>query len=174
MSNREHIAQAAAMASAAYPNWNPTRATFEAWAVLLPDLDPDEFLAAMVGHIRHSKFPPTVADILERARSLRPPAHGESIAAWGEVHKAIRSSSQPAGGWSDELTRPALDMLGGWSRVLGCQTSEIVSLRSKFCQAWDSLAADEARTMEGGAVATISRGRDLIAGVADKLALGGN
>ena len=162
MQEREHIAKAAAMAAAAYPNWNPTRATLEAWSALLPDVDPDEFLEAMVGHIRGSKFPPTVHDLLARAQALKPAKHSEGLPAWSEVHRAIQASGQPPGGWSDDLTGPALDMLGGWSRVMGCQSSEIASLRSRFCEGFDSLARAEASQAERETVAAISQERELL------------
>jgi len=153
---KKHIAAAATMASAAYPNWNPTSATLQVWAGLLPELSGPELVEAMAAHIRASKFPPTVADILDRSKLMRsgPEADAPGLLAWGEVHKAIREGVRPA--WSSHLIAPALDVLGGWGRVCGCQTSEVASLRSRFVQAFESLQKSELLDVERDTVQQIA------------------
>jgi len=150
---KEHIAAAATMASAAYPNWNPTRDTFEVWVTLMPDLTGEQLVRAMTAHIRSSKFPPTVADILDRSKALTPDSEPSAILAWGEVHRAIRDGERAV--WSYPQTAPALDVLGGWVRVAGCQSSEVASLRSRFCEAFDQLHGTQLREVEAAKIAGI-------------------
>lgn len=166
----KHIAQAATLASAAYPNWSPTRSTLEVWATLLNDLTGPELVEAMAAHIRHSEFPPTVASLLSRSRSLKASA-GESpgILAWAEVHAAIKDGRKlrsPEGArwqwWSSELTEKALQSLGGWVSVADCQTAQVSSMRSRFCEAYDQLAKQLRDDAERVTLKQISTSQDLM------------
>jgi hypothetical protein len=166
-SNRQFIAEAAALASANYPTWNPSAATLELWAVAMPELSGREFLDAMVSHIRNSPYQPTVSALLGRHRDLSLGAEVETpgILAWGEVHAAIKGSDKPRAPegsgrsyWSHELTEQALHALGGWVSVLGCQSSQISSMRSRFCEAFDGLAKLQEQEEERVAVAQIVGG----------------
>ena len=165
--DREYIAEAAALASANYPSWNPSRATLELWAVAMPELTGREFLNAMVAQIRNSPYQPTVSALLGRHLALTQGAEADSpgILAWGEVHAAIKRGHKPDAPedsgrthWTHELTEEALASLGGWVSVLGCQTSQVSSMRSRFCEAFDSLAKLHGEDSEREVVAQIVGG----------------
>lgn len=144
---KDYIAAAATLAAAAYPNWNPTRETFEVWATVLPDVSGPQLVEAVTAHIRSSKFPPTVADIKERSEALSGVPEPVALLAWQEVFKAVRTGSRPQV-WSYPQTAAALDAVGGLSLLENAHQKDRTSNRARFCEAFEHVKDEQVKEAE--------------------------
>jgi hypothetical protein len=62
---RPEVAHLFAAMVAAFPTWKPDPSTFEIYALALDDIPIERLRAALVQHIKRSRFAPTVAEIRE-------------------------------------------------------------------------------------------------------------
>ncbi|MEK9721910.1 MAG: replicative helicase loader/inhibitor [Rhodospirillaceae bacterium] len=128
----KHILDLFALVRAAYPRFEFTAETVPTWALLLGDVDPDRLGLAVVRHCRTSKFPPTVAELIEASR---PPNQETAADAWGAVCESVRFDRRAA---PSELAERAVQGIGGW-RVIENQTDQSrVSNRAQFIAAYQS------------------------------------
>lgn len=55
----------------AYPSFEPTVERMEIWGRLLKEIDYDLAIKRLDNHVRVSKFPPTIAEILRPAAAIK-------------------------------------------------------------------------------------------------------
>ncbi|MEF9968262.1 MAG: replicative helicase loader/inhibitor [Longicatena sp.] len=72
----------------------------EIWQSMLVDYTPNEVANALRMHIAISKYPPTIADIIEQINSIKYPQIDNYEQAWAKVLKACRHTGTLEA-WSD-------------------------------------------------------------------------
>lgn len=136
-----------AILAAAYPGFEVDETRHRLWHEMLGHLEYAVAQAAIRKHIAESKWPPTVAEVLEAAREV---VFGPALLAtdvWPQVLAAIRRY----GNYGESRAREQLpaavleviDALGGWQHV--CMSENLDMLRAHFLRAWDSIVAREKR-----------------------------
>jgi hypothetical protein len=136
MLSKDFVAELAALASASYPQWQPTAATLHTWTHLLGDFSEDALRGAMVAHVRSSKFPPSVAEIVEQARlqsASDDPTAGE---AWAEVTQVVRYTDPSEVRWSHPRIGAAVDAIGGYHTLANAQAGDRTANRARFIEAY--------------------------------------
>jgi hypothetical protein len=132
------LAECLAILANAYPQdaerWTPERT--QVWSAMLADLEYEELKGAIVEWVRGERWPPTIADLVERANGIEPRS---ALEAWGEVQRQIVAT----GSWGspvfdDPLIQSALAAIGGWISV--CRTENLPSERARFVQAYEVYA----------------------------------
>lgn len=110
------------------------------YELALADIDPGLLKAAVLACIATHKWFPLPAEIRQQAADLVQRSTGQMSAyeAWGELVKSLRRGysihRQPP---LDELTRQALDGIGGWRWF--CNSDNPAADRSRFVQAYEQL-----------------------------------
>ena len=136
MLSKDFVAELAALASASYPQWQPTAATLHTWTHLLGDFSEDALRGAMVAHIRSSKFPPSVAEIVEQARlqsASEDPTTGE---AWPEVTKVEKYADPSDVSWSHPRIGKAVEAIGGFNMLANSPVRDRTANRARFIEAY--------------------------------------
>lgn len=136
MLSKDFVAELAALASASYPQWQPTAATLHTWTHLLSDFSEDALRGAMVAHIRSSKFPPSVAEIVEQARlqsASEDPTAGE---AWAEVTKVVKYDDPNEVSWSHPRIGNAVEAIGGFNMLVNSHIRDRTANRARFIEAY--------------------------------------
>ena len=128
---------------AMFPNFHPTIETFEAYVMVLADID-SAVLETAVLHLLEQPldFMPTAGRIREVAFDLADNAGGSGIpdayAAWEEVLSAIREyGSYRTPIFSNELIERAVRHVGGWREL--CASENTVADRARFLEAFSRL-----------------------------------
>jgi len=131
---------------ATHHNKNMSRDQIELYVRHLSDLDDATLMQASSNLICLLRFFPKVAEMREEA--VRITLGGEfaphPVSAWREVLEGIQThgrTSVPS--WSHVAIGAALDQVGGWRRV--CDSQLIEAERSKFCDVYEHLTAEEKR-----------------------------
>jgi hypothetical protein len=123
---------------------------------LLADIPDEVLVAAAEMHAVNSRFFPSVAelreaamDIIARARGILTPeeawvATQRAVARYGYYGESI--SPEDGGGWRvprclDEMTRTAIDGLGGWHAV--CHSENAAADRAHFLRIYGGLVATQ-------------------------------
>ncbi len=129
--------------AAAYPNFTVPKATYQVYARLLADVQPDVLTAAAAKAAATCKFFPTVAEIREAATSLMPAVAGLPTAyeAWGEVKRNVYHSHRPV--WSHPLIEKTINCLGGLDAFGQSNIEDEMSWRAQFLRAYQALAKFE-------------------------------
>ena len=78
------------------PTFIPDKDAFDIWYALLDDIPYKQANIAVQKHITSSKFPPTVADIREKAIFKETDDEISELQAWSLVYKAICNSTYNA------------------------------------------------------------------------------
>lgn len=80
------------------PKFIPDQNAYDVWFAMLGDLPYETTHAALVKFMMTSKFPPTIADIRERATEIMHPDLQEmsELEAWSLVRKAVSNSNYHA------------------------------------------------------------------------------
>jgi len=140
--------------AAAYPNQKQfadpvqTVKTAKVWASLLGDIPVKLALEATKKHCMLSKFPPTIAEIRERATEIMNPETEITAAdAWGYVMKAIRGY----GNWREhealdslpEIVKKVVTAIG-WKDI--CLSEEPDIIRAQFRMAFEKIAKSDKET----------------------------
>ena len=155
----KHILESMAFLTASYPNWNVTTETIAAWSDAMSDLPPEDVKAAVVQHVRNSKFAPTIAEIRSIARG---PGGISPEEAWLEVHAQVRKhgwNGKPT--FSDAKIEAGVKALGGWRSLCSLTTSEMGFARAHFLKFYGSFTARQEDAQERESV------RHLMAGYRD-------
>lgn len=116
-----------AVLKAAYPRYYATQTEEESrqatklWSSMLEDYTYAEVAPAVKAVIATSKFPPTVADIIEKIRGFQGEGMSE-LEAWGYISRAIRNSTYHSREeWEalpESLQRVVTpDLLKGWAMI---------------------------------------------------------
>lgn len=140
---RQRLATVLAPLAVMYPNWHANQKTYEVYALVLADLDPDlleqavvfllseprEF-APMPGHIRQAAF--QLIDLLDD--------HPDAYTSWSQVNEHFRDPSEPI----HPFTREVADLIGGL-RMIGLSQNTPAE-RARFIDAHRAL--DERRKRE--------------------------
>ena len=101
------------------------------WANMLSDYSKQEVGMAVKSYIAIGKFPPTVADIIERIQSMTNPVAMTEIEAWGYVEKALRNSTYNSKAEFEKLPDEVKSVLGSPEQL----------------RSWAMLDADEVKTV---------------------------
>lgn len=169
---RDEMLKVLAILGDAYPVWaeHASSSMPSTWLVLLGDLPVDRVLIAAVAHAQSNKFPPTPAELRERAA---PPDDVVPEQAWALCLRASRLVSQHASDqrfaevWralraKDHVAADALIAIGGFS-LLFAQTNDAVSTnRAHFCRAYAALAARRRREGEARVALETLTGQHLL------------
>lgn len=137
------ILQCLALLADAYPKHASEQfgpETQRVYELALADIDPALLKAATLAHIATGKWFPAVAELRQQAADLVQRSTGQMGAyeAWGELVKQLRrgySIHRPPP--LDELTRGALDAIGGWRWF--CNSDNPAADRARFIQAYEQL-----------------------------------
>jgi hypothetical protein len=133
-----------------------TEEVARAWAVMLPDVTPDEGRRALEAHIRESPHWPKISDIATRVAANRCPAP-DPAAAWGEVYRAIaRCGRDREPTWSSPRVAAAVEAIG-WRAICDSNTDDVNTLRAQFERFF--LAGNRAAQREAN-VGALERARD--------------
>jgi len=140
--------------AAAYPNQKQftdpaqTVKTAKVWASLLEDIPAKLALEAVKKHCMLSKFPPSIAEIRERATEIMNPETEITAAdAWGHVTKAIREygnyrESEALDGLP-EIVKKVVTIIG-WKDI--CLSEEPDIIRAQFRMAFEKIAKSDKET----------------------------
>jgi hypothetical protein len=140
--------------AATYPNQrqftDPMQAakTAKVWASLLEDIPVKLALAAVKKHCMISKFPPTIAEIRERATEIVNPETEISAAeAWGRVTKAISNFGSyrevEALESLPNIVRKVVTTIG-WKDI--CLSEEPDTIRAQFRMAFEKISKSDKET----------------------------
>lgn len=133
--NQKEFLTISAMIKSAYPNANimPDKNAINVWYAMLKDLDYKHANIAVMDHISSNKFPPTIAEIREKATELSFAPIGEWSEAWGNVLMAIRKYGYIEEGKAlesmDEITRRCVKRIG-FGNI--CMSENITADRANF------------------------------------------
>ena len=155
----KHILECMAILTSAYPNWLVTEETIAVWAQFMEDLRPEDLKAAVLQHVRNSKFAPTIAEVRAIARG---PGGISPEEAWLEVHAQVRKhgwNGKPT--FSDAKVEAGVKALGGWRSLCSLTTSEMGFARAHFLKFYGSFTARQEDAQERESV------RHLMAGYRD-------
>ena len=151
-----HILECMAILTTAYPNWNITEETIAVWSEFVSDLRPEALKAAVLQHVRNSKFAPTIAEIRAIARG---PEGLSPEEAWLEVHAQVRKvgwNGRPE--FSDAKIAAGVKALGGWRSLCSLTTSEMGFARAHFLKFYGSFVARQEDAQEREAVRHLMSG----------------
>ena len=121
---RQEFAVLAKAIRAVYPNMLPDDGAKDVWYGLLADLDYNRASVALQTHMMTSRFPPTIADIREKA--VR--AQGEDLSeldAWAMARRAIRHDPDNAREQFARLPETVQRTLGTYKTL--CEWGELPS-----------------------------------------------
>ncbi|MGD8751062.1 MAG: hypothetical protein PVG14_06545 [Anaerolineales bacterium] len=149
-SESKRIKEILAIAAAAYPTYELSAPTIKIYARMLSDIPPEVLEQAVLYHIDHCKFFPTISElrdayfeIIQLGRSV-PTAYD----AWREVTRQIidtGSFSSPK--FSHHLIMKAVEGVGGWRNL--CRSTNQTADRARFLEAYEAYvqrALNRART----------------------------
>jgi hypothetical protein len=97
--NLQETAKIMAVLKIAYPryyaniNMDEAKQTAKLWATMLADYSYELVSNAVKALIATNKFPPTIADVIEKIHLLTDEPEMSELQAWTYVHKAIRNST---------------------------------------------------------------------------------
>lgn len=132
----------------------------EAWpiyAVALSGLSVEEINAAMIKLMQTAKFFPTIAEIIEAARSIREQLDGSSLPsaaeAWGEVlEQAGKHGVYAKWDLSCPEVEQALKVFGGRSMICVMQESDAPICRAQFMRIYNAIVQREEEHEKNDAV----------------------
>jgi hypothetical protein len=155
MADYTQVAKIMAALAASYPTFNLQKATIDAYARLLADVDANALATAADQAAAESKFFPTIAELRERALAIRGAING-----WPDAAEVFQSAVRQAGSrgydsfdattWPSEAIR---DFVKTWWRDI-CYTDEdnLPTIRAQFRDSYNARArrADQrARNLPG-------------------------
>lgn len=130
---------------AAFPNNEKIKD--EAWPIyasVLSSLTPEEVNAAMRKLLQTVKWFPTIAEIMEAARSIKITADGKTVPAaseaWGEVMQQARKNGMDRK-WefSCHEVEYTLKMFGGKQMICMMQESDMPTCRAQFMRMYNEI-----------------------------------
>ena len=134
----------------AFPNATMQDSAWAIYARALSTLSMDEINAAMLKLLTTCKFWPSVAEIMEAARSIKITINGNTVPAaaeaWGEVMQlARRNGMDRQWDFSCEEVKYTLKMFGGKQMICMMQESDMPTCRAQFmrmyneiCEKWET------------------------------------
>ena len=166
MSN--HVTKCVMMLVAAYPRQEFPLPSQQLYVKMLADIEPALLEAAILDIISKKTFLPAISEVREAAALLVEQSAGrlDAVSAWGDVCKQIVRVGRYGTPDVDEMTRAAIDAVGGWREL--CASENQVADRARFVQAYDRLVNKE----RGGAV-QLPGVKQLVSKMAGKLLEGG-
>ena len=158
----KHIVRLFGILTSCYPNWQVSEATIETWAELLADTKASDLIRAAAHHVRTSRFPPTVAEILALSREA---SNVNAEEAWLEVGLAIKTvgyTGQPK--WSHPQIERAVAAVGGWRGLCSTLSSDMGVARAHFLRCFDSYVGRDRDEEERTAIEGLAEfnARDLL------------
>lgn len=126
------------------PDFIPDADAFNVWYSLLQDLSYMQAQVAIQRHMTESKFPPTIADIREKAEIVSIDAPKDWSDGWEEVLKAIRKYGRyredEALENMSEVTKRAVQRLG-FQEI--CNSENITADRANFRMIYEQIQERE-------------------------------
>lgn len=167
-----------AVIKTAYPRYydkkteKELKETISLWHTMLAEYRADTVSAAVKALIATSKFPPTIAEVIEMINTLTKPAELGEVEAWGLVKNAIRNSTYHSVEEFDKLPKTIQRTLGNPSVLREWAISEDESMEnviaSNFMRAYRA-KVDNVRTLE----AVPASVKAMVIETADRLKIGG-
>lgn len=146
--------------------------TISLWHTMLAEYRADTVSAAVKALIATSKFPPTIAEVIEMINTLTKPAELGEVEAWGLVKNAIRNSAYHSVEEFDKLPKTIQRTLGNPSVLREWAISEDESMEnviaSNFMRAYRA-KVDNVRTLE----AVPASVKAMVIETAERLKIGG-
>jgi hypothetical protein len=146
--------------------------TISLWHTMLAEYRADTVSAAVKALIATSKFPPTIAEVIEMINTLTKPAELGEVEAWGLVKNAIRNSTYHSVEEFDKLPKTIQRTLGNPSVLREWAISEDESMEnviaSNFMRAYRA-KVDNVRTLE----AVPASVKAMVIETAERLKIGG-
>ena len=146
--------------------------TISLWHTMLAEYRADTVSAAVKALIATSKFPPTIAEVIEMINTLTKPAELGEVEAWGLVKNAIRNSAYHSVEEFDKLPKTIPRTLGNPSVLREWAISEDESMEnviaSNFMRAYRA-KVDNVRTLE----AVPASVKAMVIETAERLKIGG-
>lgn len=167
-----------AVIKTAYPRYydkkteKELKETISLWHTMLAEYRADTVSAAVKALIATSKFPPTIAEVIEMINTLTKPAELGEVEAWGLVKNAIRNSTYYSVEEFDKLPKTIQRTLGNPSVLREWAISEDESMEnviaSNFMRAYRA-KVDNVRTLE----AVPASVKAMVIETAERLKIGG-
>lgn len=167
-----------AVIKTAYPRYydkkteKELKETISLWHTMLAEYRADTVSAAVKALIATSKFPPTIAEVIEMINTLTKPAELGEVEAWGLVKNAIRNSTYHSVEEFDKLPKTIQRTLGNPSVLREWAISEDESMEnviaSNFMRAYRA-KVDNVRTLE----AVPASVKAMVIETAERLKIGG-
>lgn len=161
--------------AAAYPNMKEiTEVQIDVWYHSLKDMEAKAVQIAVQQYILEGTFPPSVAEIRQRAINITQPELPEKTEAWNEVQEAIKrygyAREKEAMESMSEVTRKTAKSMG-WREICHSQKPDVV--RGQFLRMYDSMAEREKtdRIMPLELKEQTRKMRELTAGLSNKMQL---
>lgn len=115
------------------------------WASMLADVEPEAGLKAVYAHIKASKWPPSIAEILEAVRQVTGEADNNGSGdAWGTCLAAIRRFGSYRGEealeWMPERVAATVRRMG-WKEL--CASDNAEADRAHFMRIYEQVAKRE-------------------------------
>ena len=134
---KAETAKIMAVFQAAYPRYyagqseEEQRQAVSLWASMLADYPYELVVAAVKAVIATSKFPPAVADVIEKINAIQRDGEMTELEAWGYISRAIRNSTWHAQEeWErlpEELRRVVSpDLLRSWATVEADEVETVI------------------------------------------------
>ena len=146
--------------------------TISLWHTMLAEYRADTVSAAVKALIATSKFPPTIAEVIEMINTLTKPAELGEVEAWGLVKNAIRNSAYHSVEEFDKLPKTIQRTLGNPSVLREWAISEDESMEnviaSNFMRAYRA-KVDNVMTLE----AVPASVKAMVIETAERLKIGG-
>lgn len=153
-------------------NEKELKETISLWHTMLAEYRADTVSAAVKALIATSKFPPTIAEVIEMINTLTKPAELGEVEAWGLVKNAIRNSAYHSVEEFDKLPKTIQRTLGNPSVLREWAISEDESMEnviaSNFMRAYRA-KVDNVRTLE----AVPASVKAMVIETAERLKIGG-
>ena len=111
----------------------------EVWHEMLQEYPYNQVAEASKNHIRSSKFPPTIHDIIDRIQEMEDIGKDDGLTAWARVTKAIRYYGyyrEPEA--MESLPEDIRSVVQAMGYQTLCQSENEVADRAHFCKAYET------------------------------------
>jgi len=138
-----------AILKATYPRFyanmraDETEVIVSVWNEMLLDIDDSIATVALKRLIATSKFPPTIAELLESVRAVKYSPLPDAGQAWEEINKAISNfgyyrGEEAMASFSCDTTRQVVRRMG-WRELCSAPLEHEMANRAHFLKMWDAM-----------------------------------
>lgn len=135
--------KAIALLSLAYPSFTPAQAQF--YQIMLSDIKADTLKEAIRTIINTMKFPPSVAEIREKAEAVERVATNSAFCGAGMAWESVQRAIRKVGGYGrpsfkDPVCAKVVSQMG-WMDICMTPTDMTTALRAQFIKMYEREAA---------------------------------